>query len=207
MFINETRSPERPQETAVQASRYSLRTAAGRPSAFSPLQYTNKHWASDNEKPYSIFEHIAVCWLLAPRFSHMKEQIHLSARKDSSFFFIYGEVSAYCMNCTGTRYSSHYRWTRYPSVNLRFSIFEFLGTGCDRIRNKPAGSESVTFWYGSGSVSSDPYLWLTSLAPDPDPALFVCTLQDANKNKFFLSKFLCLFLFEGTFASFFNRID
>jgi hypothetical protein len=36
-------------------------------------------------------------------------------------------------------------------------------------------SGSVTFWYGSGS--SDQYLRLT----DPDPALFVSGLQDANK--------------------------
>ncbi len=56
-------------------------------------------------------------------------------------------------------------------------------------------SRSVTFWYGSGS--SDPYLWLT----DPDPAFFVRDLKDA-KNKFFFTKFLCLFLFESTFTSF-----
>ncbi len=39
--------------------------------------------------------------------------------------------------------------------------------------------------------------------PDPDPALFVTDLQDANK-KLFFSKFFCLLLFEGTFISFFK---
>ncbi len=43
---------------------------------------------------------------------------------------------------------------------------------------------SITFWYGSGS--GDPRLWLM----DPDPAIFVVDLQDANKKLiFFLSKF------------------
>jgi hypothetical protein len=39
----------------------------------------------------------------------------------------------------------------------------------------------VTFWYGSGSGSADPYHGLT----DPDPAFFASGFQDANKNKFF----------------------
>jgi hypothetical protein len=34
---------------------------------------------------------------------------------------------------------------------------------------------------------------------DPDPAMFVIRLQDANKNYFF-----CLLLFEGTVTSFFK---
>jgi hypothetical protein len=34
---------------------------------------------------------------------------------------------------------------------------------------------------------------------DPDPAIFVIDLQDANKKLIF-----CLFLFEGTFTSFFK---
>jgi hypothetical protein len=52
----------------------------------------------------------------------------------------------------------------------------------------------MTFWYGSGFGSTDPCLRLV----DPDPAIFVIDLQDANKNNF------CLFLFEGTFTSFFK---
>ncbi len=44
-------------------------------------------------------------------------------------------------------------------------------------------------------------LWLTD--PASDPAFFVSDLQDANKNNFPL-RFLCLFLFEGTFTSFFK---
>jgi hypothetical protein len=38
---------------------------------------------------------------------------------------------------------------------------------------------------------------------DPDPAIFVNDLQDAKKN-YFVSKFFCLILFEGTFTSFFK---
>jgi hypothetical protein len=40
--------------------------------------------------------------------------------------------------------------------------------------------------------------------PDPDTAPFVSVLHDANKIIFFFFKFLCLFLFEGTFTSFFK---
>jgi hypothetical protein len=40
------------------------------------------------------------------------------------------------------------------------------------------------------------------LDPEPDPAIFVIDLQDANKKLIF--KFFCLFLFEGTFTSFFK---
>jgi hypothetical protein len=36
---------------------------------------------------------------------------------------------------------------------------------------------------------------------DPDPAIFVLDLQEANK-KLFFNKFFCLLLFEGTFTSF-----
>ncbi len=39
--------------------------------------------------------------------------------------------------------------------------------------------------------------------PDPDSAIFVIDLIDANKRLFF-SKFFCLSLFEGTFTSFFK---
>jgi hypothetical protein len=38
---------------------------------------------------------------------------------------------------------------------------------------------------------------------DPDPAIFVIDLQDANKKQF-LKKLFCLLLFEGTFTSFFK---
>jgi hypothetical protein len=37
---------------------------------------------------------------------------------------------------------------------------------------------------------------------DPDPAIFVIDLQDANKKLIFNKKFFCLLLFEGTFTSF-----
>jgi hypothetical protein len=39
---------------------------------------------------------------------------------------------------------------------------------------------------------------------DPDPAIFVMDLQDANKNLIFLTKFFCLLLFEDAFTSFFK---
>ncbi len=38
---------------------------------------------------------------------------------------------------------------------------------------------------------------------DPDPAIFVIDLQDANKKLIFFLNF-CLLLFEGTFTSFFK---
>jgi hypothetical protein len=38
---------------------------------------------------------------------------------------------------------------------------------------------------------------------DPDPALFIIVLQDANKNQL-KKKFFCLLFFEGTFTSFFK---
>jgi hypothetical protein len=40
---------------------------------------------------------------------------------------------------------------------------------------------------------------------DPDPAIFIIDLQDANKKIIFLNKFFCLLLLEGTFfPSFFK---
>ncbi len=47
---------------------------------------------------------------------------------------------------------------------------------------------SVTFWYRSGSA--DLCLWTV----DPNPAIFVLDVQDANK-------LFCFLLFEGTFTS------
>jgi hypothetical protein len=38
---------------------------------------------------------------------------------------------------------------------------------------------------------------------DPDPAMFLIDIQDANKKLIiFVSKFFCLLLFEGAFTSF-----
>ena len=37
---------------------------------------------------------------------------------------------------------------------------------------------------------------------DPDLAIFVTDLQDANKKLIFLKEFFCLLLFEGTFTLF-----
>ncbi len=51
----------------------------------------------------------------------------------------------------------------------------------------------MTFWCGSrsGSGSADPCLWLI----DPDPAIFVVDLQDANKKVIFLLKVFLLIIF------------
>jgi hypothetical protein len=40
--------------------------------------------------------------------------------------------------------------------------------------------------------------------PDADSSIFIIDLQDANKKLFFLLKFSCILLFEGTFTSFFK---
>jgi hypothetical protein len=63
---------------------------------------------------------------------------------------------------------------------------------------------SKTFWYGSGSVSSDPCLCLMDPDSDPDPAIFVIDLQYANRKLIIFLNFFCLLLFEGTFTSFFK---
>jgi hypothetical protein len=64
----------------------------------------------------------------------------------------------------------------------------------------------MSLWCGSGSKSgsADPCLRLMDPDPDadPNPAIFVIDLEDANKNKFFLKQFFCILLFEGTFISF-----
>jgi hypothetical protein len=39
---------------------------------------------------------------------------------------------------------------------------------------------------------------------DPDPAIFVIDLQNANKKTICLKRFFSLLLFEGTFTSFFK---
>ncbi len=79
----------------------------------------------------------------------------------------------------------------------------------------------MTFRYGSGfgSGSSDPYLGHPDLDgdidpdpsvepdPAPDPALFVSDLvifKMPAKNHFISPSFICFFLFEGTFTSFFK---
>jgi hypothetical protein len=45
-------------------------------------------------------------------------------------------------------------------------------------------------------------VWIRIL--DPDPAIFVIDLQDANKTLIFCLNFFSLLLFEGTFTSFFK---
>ncbi len=45
---------------------------------------------------------------------------------------------------------------------------------------------------------------MSRIRPDPNPALFVSDLKDANQKYFFLSMFFSLLLLEGTLTSFFN---
>jgi hypothetical protein len=45
--------------------------------------------------------------------------------------------------------------------------------------------------------------WHFGVDPDPDPAIFIIDLQDANKKLIKKKKFFCILLFEGTFISFF----
>ncbi len=59
-----------------------------------------------------------------------------------------------------------------------------VGTGTVSLSNSIKQSRIqccgfMAFWCGSGSGSADPCLWL--MDPDPDPAIFVIDLQDANK--------------------------
>jgi hypothetical protein len=53
-----------------------------------------------------------------------------------------------------------------------------------------ATSVAMTFWceYGFGSGSADPCLWLIDPDTDPDPAIFVGDLKDANKKLIFFFK-------------------
>jgi hypothetical protein len=61
-------------------------------------------------------------------------------------------------------------------------------------------------------VDRDPYPRILPLTngsgpnpdSDPDPALFVTDLQDANKKLIFIKKVFLLLLFEGTFTLFFK---
>jgi hypothetical protein len=59
----------------------------------------------------------------------------------------------------------------------------------------------MTFWCGSryGSGSADPCLRLMDPYADPDPAIFVIDLRDANKKEI-LKNFFLLILFERTFT-------
>ncbi len=69
----------------------------------------------------------------------------------------------------------------YAFRNIDCSQLMLLGGSRD---NQCCGSK--TFWYGSGSRSADPCLWLM----DPDPAIFVIDLQEANKKLILKKVFL-----------------
>jgi hypothetical protein len=48
------------------------------------------------------------------------------------------------------------------------------------------------------------YAYRKKADADPDPAIFIIDLQDANKKLIFKKDFYCILLFEGTFISFFK---
>ncbi len=132
---------------------------------------TNKHWPTDNE-----MQLISACSCLlgtdAQVFSHEMsklEPIHPSASKDTSFFFIYGKVSAYCMNCTPGIYPIIGEHSTHVlicvSLYLSFLVQGVIGLETNRLGTQFQCSGSVTFWYGSGcgSVCLDSYFWLTEI--------------------------------------------
>ncbi len=72
---------------------------------------------------------------------------------------------------------------RDPNCRAHSPANKQVSTMDKKFRNQCCGS--MTFWYGSGSGSAHPCLWL--MDPDPDTAVFVFDLQDVNKKLFFLS--------------------
>jgi hypothetical protein len=80
-----------------------------------------------------------------------------------------------------------------------------LETGHLHLINQWCGS--MTFWCGSGSGSADPCLWLIDPDSDldPDPAIFVIDLQDANKKQIFL-KSLSAYFFLKVYLHQFSKI-
>ncbi len=68
------------------------------------------------------------------------------------------------------------------------------GAPTPRIGEHVQPSSVADPWYGAGSVSADPCLWLTDPDPGSDPAIFVHDLQDANKKGFSAYFFLKVYL-------------
>ncbi len=52
--------------------------------------------------------------------------------------------------------------------------------------------------------TTDLRIWGSDFDPEPDLALIVSDLQDANNKLIFSPQLFCLLLFEGTFASLFK---
>ncbi len=106
----------------------------------------------------------------------------------------------------GSRFNELYMDPQHCSVRkVGFRDFRFYELFIDDAalslkQNQCCGS--MTFWCGSGPGSADLCLWHM----DPDPAIFVIDLHSRRQHKtnFFLFKFFCLLLFEGTFTSFFE---
>jgi hypothetical protein len=77
------------------------------------------------------------------------------------------------------------------------------------LRRTALGSRSLSAFLQLATESDQNALTLHSKPvhfgtdPDPDPAISVSDLQDANKMLFYV-KFLFLLLFEGIFTSFFK---
>ncbi len=67
---------------------------------------------------------------------------------------------------------------------------------------------SMTFWCGSGSGYADPCLWLVDqdLDMDPNPAILVINLQDANKKLFLKKSFSACWYFLKVRLQHFSKI-
>ncbi len=76
------------------------------------------------------------------------------------------------------------------------AAFSRLGSGCLLLNDKNQRIFKVL------SSVTDP--WHFGVDPDPDPAIFVIDLQEANKKLICLIKFFCLLLFGCKFTSFFK---
>ncbi len=88
-----------------------------------------------------------------------------------------------------------------PAPVCKLSLFFSVYTCVSQVEH--GGGEccgSMTFRCGSGSGSVDPCLWLM----DPDPAIFLTNLQDANKKLFFLN--LSAYYFLKVYLHHFSKI-
>ncbi len=97
------------------------------------------------------------------------------------------EYAAPCkLRCILLIYAAPF-WTTLHPLELCCTplswVAPFRSTSCPQ--SQCCGS--MTFWCGSGSRSADPWLWLIDPNPDsdpnrdPDPAIFIIDIQDANK--------------------------
>ncbi len=103
------------------------------------------------------------------------------------------KVALIVVSCQRQLVGLHFKvWvSQATSITIAWGLIERLGSSFQ-------SCGPMTSWYGSGSAC----LWL--IDTDPDPAIFVICLQDANKKIIFVKVFLLISFFEGTFTSFFK---